>query len=307
MRVVFMGTPDFALFSLDALCRSEHEVTAVITQPDKAGNRGVVSFSPVKKYALAHDIPVYQFEKIRKEGIETLKNLYADIFVTVAYGQILSREILDIPPHGIVNVHASLLPKYRGSSPIQWALINGEKKTGITIMQTAEGLDCGDILLQKSIDITSEDNAGTLFEKLGALGADALIEYLDGLECGRKFTPVKQDESQSTYFPMLSKSDGKIDWSVSAEQIINKTRGLMPWPGIYTYLNGKLLKLFDIELCDLSGEKCGEVLQADKSSIVVACGDKSVKIKELQIEGKKRMPSYEFINGNRITIGEVLG
>lgn len=307
MRVVFMGTPDFALFSLDALCRSEHEVTAVITQPDKAGNRGVVSFSPVKKYALAHDIPVYQFEKIRKEGIETLKNLCADIFVTVAYGQILSREILDIPPHGIVNVHASLLPKYRGSSPIQWALINGEKKTGITIMQTVEGLDCGDILLQKSIDITSEDNAGTLFEKLGALGADALIEYLDGLECGRKFMPVKQDESQSTYFPMLSKSDGKIDWSVYAEQIINKTRGLMPWPGIYTYLNGKLLKLFDIELCDLSGKKCGEILQADKSGIVVACGDKSIKIKELQIEGKKRMPSYEFINGYRITIGEVLG
>lgn len=306
MRVVFMGTPDFALYSLDALCRSEHKVVAVVTQPDRPGNRGAVVFSPVKKYALEHDIPVLQYEKIRKEGISDLKSLNADIFVTAAYGQILSREILDIPTHGIVNVHASLLPKYRGSSPIQWALIKGERETGVTIMQTAEGLDTGDILLQKSIEIAENDTAGTLFDKLGMLGAESLMEYLDSLEKGIKISPIKQDEKSASYYPMLKKTDGKIDWSLSAKEICNRVRGVTPWPGAYTHIGGKILKLFGVKPCTASGSKCGDVLKADKSGIIIACGKGSVCIDELQLEGKRRMSCAEFVNGNKLSVGEVI-
>lgn len=307
MRIVFMGTPDFALYSLDALCRSEHDVLAVVTQPDRPGNRGVVVFSPIKKYAIAHGIPFLQYEKIRSEGVSDLKNLNADIFVTAAYGQILSREILDIPTYGIINIHASLLPKYRGSSPIQWALIKGERETGVTIMQTAEGLDTGDILLQKSIAISPSDTAGTLFDKLGILGAEALLEYLSALDKGNKIAPVKQDESKSSYYPMLSKKDGEIDWSLSANEICNKVRGLTPWPGAFTRLGGKMLKIFGAQPCDLSGNKCGEVIRSDKHSIIIACGQGSVSIGELQLEGKKRMSCADFVNGNKTAVGEVVG
>ncbi len=306
MRVVFMGTPNFALYSLDALCREGHDVLAVVTQPDRPANRGTVVFSPVKKYALEHNIPVLQYAKVSKEGVDELTALGADIFITAAYGQILSRAILDIPPRGVINVHASLLPKYRGSSPIQWAIIKGEKQTGITIMQTAEGLDCGDILLQKTIDIAQDDTAATLFDKLGKLGAAALIEYLGQIQSGGEITPRPQDESQASYYPMLKKSDGLIDWSESAESICNKVRGVTPWPGAYTRRGESTLKLFGVTPSGEVGQ-CGEVLRADKNGVVIGCGDGSVSVGELQAEGKRRMTAAEFINGSRLKVGEVLG
>ena len=303
MRIVFMGTPDFALYSLKALCESEHEVIAVVTQPDKPGNRGVTVFSPVKKHALSLGIPVLQYGKIRTEGYEDLKKLGADIFVTAAFGQIISKEIIDLPSYGIINVHASLLPKYRGSSPIQWAVINGEKKTGVTIMKTAEGLDTGDILYAKELEILETDTAGSLFDKLGNLGSTALIEYLKLLENGTAPIPIKQDESQASYYPMLKKSDGLIDWKMNAQDIINKIKGVTPWPGAFTQLNGKTIKIHLAEVCDLCG-RSGEVLSSNKNGLVVGCADKSIRLLELQAEGKKRMNYVDFLNGNKIVCGE---
>ena len=305
MRIVFMGTPDFALYTLSALCE-KHDVAAVVTQPDRPGNRGAVVQSPVKRYAAERGIPVLQYEKLRKEGADDLRALGADIFVTAAYGQILSCEILDIPPHGVVNVHASLLPKYRGSSPIQWALINGEKETGVTVMQTAEGLDTGDILLAKKIEILPEDTAGTLFDKLGGLGAETLLEYLNKLECGETVVPVPQNEAEATYFPILKKSDGLIDWTASAEAVCNRVRGVTPWPGAFTYHCGRTIKLHRVLPADGTGRP-GEVIVSDRSGIIVACGRGSVRLEELQAEGKKRMSYADFLNGNKITEGEILG
>lgn len=306
MRIVFMGTPDFALFSLKALTESKHDVVAVVTQPDRPGNRGVTVCSPVKKFAAERGIPVLQYEKIGREGADDLRLLDADIYVTAAFGQILTKEIIDIPPYGIINVHASLLPKYRGSSPIQWALINGETETGVTIMRTAVGLDTGNILLSKRIDILPEDTAGSLFDKLGALGAEALIEYLDMAEAGTCPSEIPQDENRSTYFPMLKKSDGLIDWTAGSKSIFDKFRGVTPWPGAYTFLHGKTVKVHEMKTASGSGAP-GEVLIADKSRLTVACGDGAVDLIELQSEGKKRMNFADFLNGNKIAVGEVLG
>ena len=306
MKVIFMGTPDFALYSLKALVASgKHEVIAVVTQPDKPGNRGAVTVSPVKKYATERGIPVHQFEKISRQGDDILSAYNADIFVTAAYGQILNQKILDIPKYGIVNVHASLLPAYRGSSPIQWALINGEKVTGVTIMQTNIGLDTGDILLQRSLEIDSDDTCGTLFHKLGELGAEALLEYLDMLSSGKEITPVRQDEKRASYFPMLKKADGKIDFNKSAAAVCDLLRGVTPWPGAYFMRGGKTVKLHSAEIAsDMSGRP-GKVLKADKNGLVVACGGNAIRLKELQPEGKKRMTYTDFLNGNKITVGDI--
>ena len=243
MKIVFMGTPDFALYALEALVKSRHEIVAVVTQPDRPGNRGVTVFSPIKKYAIEQGIPVYQYEKISREGVADLRALSADLFVTVAFGQLLSKEIIDIPPYGIINVHASLLPKYRGSSPIQWAIIKGETVTGVTIMQTAEGLDTGDILYTEKLSINPFDNAGSMFEKLGALGARTLVEYLELLESGKAPAPTPQREEEASYYPMLKKSDGRIDWSNSADDVRNKMRGVTPWPGAFTKMGDKTVKI----------------------------------------------------------------
>lgn len=306
MRIVFMGTPDFALFSLKALCASRHDVLAVVTQPDRPGSRGVVRFSSVKEYATEREIPVLQYEKVGKEGVDDLRALGADLFVTAAFGQILTQDILELPKFGVVNVHASLLPKYRGSSPIQWAIINGEKETGVTVMQTAVGLDTGDILLQKSIPIEASDTTETMFEKLGALGAEALIEYIDRLECGESIVRRAQREEDASYFPMLKKSDGKIDWSRSAESICNRVRGVTPWPGAYAVLRGKTVKLFDLQCVDGIVGDPGAVVRADKNGWWIACGKGGVCVGSAQAEGKRRMSSTDFINGSRIAVGEVL-
>lgn len=303
MKIVFMGTPDFALYALEALVKSRHEIVAVVTQPDRPGNRGVTVFSPIKKYAIEQGISVYQYEKISREGVADLRALSADLFVTVAFGQLLSKEIIDIPPYGIINVHASLLPKYRGSSPIQWAIIKGETVTGVTIMQTAEGLDTGDILYTEKLSINPLDNAGSMFEKLGALGARTLVEYLELLESGKAPAPTPQREEEASYYPMLKKSDGRIDWSNSADDVRNKMRGVTPWPGAFTKMGDKTVKIHNAELCDGEGES-GRIIALDKRGIVVACGKGALRLTELQAEGKKRMTASDFLNGNRLSVGD---
>lgn len=305
MRILFMGTPDFAVYSLDALCSSCHEVIGVVTQPDKPGNRGVTVFSAVKKYALEKGLPIYQFGKIRTEGVDTLRSLDADVYITAAYGQILSREIIEIPRYGILNIHASLLPAYRGSCPIQRAIMNGEKETGITVMQTAEGLDTGDILYVKKTGISEYDTAGTLFTRLGELGATAIIECLDKLEKG-ELTPIRQDEKSATYYPMLRKADGFIDWSKSSDTLDCFIRGVTPWPGAYTFYNGKMLKVHRAAPCIGQG-KPGSVLSVNKNGISVACGSGALLIEEIQLEGKKRMCCADFLNGCKLKAGDAFG
>ncbi len=305
MRILFMGTPDFAVYSLDALCSSRHEVIGVVTQPDKPGNRGVTVFSAVKKYALEKGLPIYQFGKIRTEGVDTLRSLDADVYITAAYGQILSREIIEIPRYGILNIHASLLPAYRGSCPIQRAIMNGEKETGITVMQTTEGLDTGDILYVKKTGISEYDTAGTLFARLGELGATAIIECLDKLEKG-ELTPIRQDEKSATYYPMLRKADGLIDWSKSSDTLDCFIRGVTPWPGAYTFYNGKMLKVHRAAPCIGQG-KPGSVLSVNKNGISVACGSGALLIEEIQLEGKKRMCCADFLNGCKLKAGDAFG
>ena len=299
MRIVFLGTPDFAVPTLKALVESKHEVLAVVTQPDKKRDRNVISFSPVKEEALKHNLEVLQYEKIKVEGIEDLKRLNPDVMVTCAYGQIISQEILDIPKFGVINVHASLLPKYRGSSPIQWAIINGEKQTGITIMKTALGVDSGDIILQKKIDIKENETAGELFDRLSQIGPEALLEALDLVEQGKAvFTP--QDESKATHVSMLKKEDGHIDWSKKAKEIKNQVYGMNPWPSAFSYFNKKLFKIWT---CDIEPMKLdypnGYMFIKDKK-VFVKCSDGAIELKEVQIEGKKRMTSQAFILGNDI-------
>lgn len=303
MRIVFLGTPSFAVPALKALA-ARHEIVAAISQPDRPGNRGVIQPTPVKTCAAASGIPVYQFEKISRDGVDILKSLTPDAMVTAAYGQLLSRSVLDIPKYGTFNVHGSLLPKYRGSSPVQWAIINGEKETGVTIMKTEEGLDCGDILLKKEILITEKDDAITMFEKLSVLGADMIVEALALIECG-KAEFEKQHESEATYFPMLRKTDGLIAWEGSAESIFNKVRGMISWPTAYTFYKGKTVKIFKCRPVTGAG-KSGEVIGAGKE-LIVACGNGALHIDELQLEGKRRMSAQDFINGTRIAAGELLG
>ncbi len=307
MRVLFMGTPVFARTVLDALVHSRHEVVCVVTQPDKRGNRGSVCPSAVKEYAENAGIPVRQYAKARIDGVDDMRAFGADIYVTAAYGQILSREILESAKYGTINVHASLLPAYRGSCPVQRAIMNGDKTTGVTIMQTAEGLDTGDILLCKKTDIADTDTAETLLGKLAALGAEALIEYLDAAERG-DIHPVPQDESKATYFPMLTKADGLIDWTDTAAKIDCIVRGVTPWPGAYTYRNGKTLKIHRAYATEEDGGlPAGTVTKADRNGICVACGRGSLILTEVQLEGKKRMICGDFLNGCKLTVGEVLG
>lgn len=308
MKVVFLGTPDFAVGALNKISEA-FDVVAVVTQPDKPkGRSGKPVFSPVKEEALRLNLPVYQFEKIRKDGVEVLKSLNADVFVTCAYGQILSQEIIDIPKHGIMNIHASLLPKYRGAAPIQWAIINGDEYTGVTIMRTEAGIDTGDILLAESIKIGERETAGELFDRLAILGSELIVKALKLLESGNaKF--VKQDENLATHVRMLTKEDGLIDWSKTPKQIFDLVRGTDPWPGAFTYYNGKLLKIRSVEIYqkETSGA-FGEVIVSDKNEgIVVRTNGGAIKITELQLEGAKRMSSHDFLLGRSLKQGEILG
>nr|WP_091348951.1 methionyl-tRNA formyltransferase [Anaerobranca gottschalkii] len=308
MRIIFMGTPEFAVPTLEKLYLSKHEIVAVVTKPDQKRGRGQkVSFSPVKELALSHGTLVLQPEKIKGNAdfIETLKKLNADVFVVVAYGKILPKIVLDIPKKGCINVHGSLLPKYRGAAPIHWALLNGEKTTGVTTMLMDEGMDTGDMLLKREIPIEEGDNVETLHEKLAQIGADLLIKTLEELEEGT-LKPEKQQEDLATYAPMVTKEMGLIDWNLPAKNIYNKLRGLNPWPGTYTHIKGDRLKIISGEIYREYSEcqEPGTIVEITKEGIVVETGEGSILIKEVQPANKDKMDSYSYVNGYKIKRGE---
>lgn len=311
MKIVFMGTPDFSVGALDALVAAGHEVTAVVTQPDKAkGRSGQMQFPPVKECALRHNIPVFQPVKVKApEAVEQLRKYEADVFVVAAFGQILSKEILTMPRLGCVNIHASLLPKYRGASPIHWCIINGEEETGVTIMQMDEGVDTGDILAAVKVKIAEDETAESLFEKLSKEGAKLLVDTLPRLERG-EIEPVKQNDAESSHTKMMSKSLGEINWSKSAVEIERLVRGLNSWPSAYTYINGKSVKLWRCAVADKDfdgAKKAGEIIKVTKDTVEVACGTGILRICELQLEGKKRMDIKSFLLGNQWKEGMRLG
>lgn len=302
MKVVFFGTPDFSVGCLSRL-NEEHQIVAVVTQPDRAGNRGKVTFPPVKEEALRLGLPVMQFEKVRDQ-VNLILDLHADIGVTAAYGQILPQALLDAFPKGIINVHASLLPKYRGSSPIHWAIVNGERETGITIMQTAIGVDCGDILGVTKVKIEDDDTAETLFDKLSRVAPDILIETMQKIERGQ-ITPLKQVEQLATHFPMLSKEMGKIDWTMSAEQIRNRIRGFYPWPCAWTTLDGRVCKIISAQVLEGRGA-AGSVIRADKQGLTIACGKDALLLTRICVQGNKAMSSADYLRGHAVEVGTVL-
>ena len=311
MKIVFMGTPDFAVGALEAVVAAGHTVTAVVTQPDKAkGRSGQAQFPPVKECAVKHGIPVFQPVKIKApEAVKELKKFEADIFVVAAFGQILSKEILDMPKFGCVNIHASLLPKYRGAAPINWCIINGEKETGVTIQQMNEGIDTGDILAAKSMAIAPDETAESLFDKLSRLGAELIVETLPKLERG-EITPVPQDETLASHTKMMSKSLGRIEWNNDAVSIERLVRGLNSWPSAYTFWNKKSLKLWRCEVIDAESENAalaGKVTAVSKDSFDVACAKGALRVWELQLEGKKRMDAKTFLMGNQVKVGDLLG
>ena len=305
MKIIYMGTPDFAVEALEALASSRHEVTAVFTQPDKPKGRGkAMQFTPVKEVALRENIPVYQPKKVRDpEVIQKIRELAPDVLVVVAFGQIIPQEILDIAPYGCINVHGSLLPKYRGAAPIQWAVIDGEKESGVTTMQ----MDTGDMLLKTVVPLDEKETGGSLFDKLSKAGADLLLETLDALENGT-VTPQKQGESPTAYAKMLTKDMGAIDWNRPAKELERLIRGLNPWPSAYTKLNGKTLKIWAADVCGQTGEKAqpGAVLKAEKDEFLIQTGEKILSVKELQLEGKKRMDTAAFLRGCHLEKGMIL-
>ena len=323
-----MGTPDFAVGTLKALVEAGHEVAAVVTQPDKPKGRSKeLVFSPVKQEAVKLGIEVLQPEKARNEEfIEKLRTYDADIFVVVAFGQLLPKSIIDMPRFGCVNVHASLLPEYRGASPIQWAVIDGCEYSGVTTMKMDEGLDTGDILLVKKVKLDKKETGGSLFDRLSIVGAELLIETLKGLEEGT-ITPVKQDDSKSSYVTMLKKSMGELDFSKPAHDIECLIRGLFPWPSAYTHYNGKMLKIWDADVVhnisdiadsskfnDIEQEiQCdaniapATVCYVDKKRLIVKCGVDYLSLNEVQLEGKKRMKIDAFLLGCRVEAGTVFG
>lgn len=295
MRILFLGTPDFALPTLRALVRSKHEVLAVITQPDKEGNRRVLTPPPVKTEAEKLGLPVYQFASLRKEGVDLVKRLSPDMMVTAAFGQIISQELLDIPPFGTLNVHGSLLPKYRGASPIQSCLLNGDTKTGVTIMRTALKVDSGDILLKKELPILPSDTAGVLFDKIAELGAAALVEAVDLVEKGKaEFTP--QDESQATFCKMIAKSDGEIRKTESAESAIRKVRAMNPWPVAFFFVEGERFKVFSAAQTAAKGAP--GTFHSDQGFPCLNLADGAIRLTEIQLEGKKRTLGKDFLLGH---------
>lgn len=325
MKIVFMGTPDFAVEALEALLSAGHAVSAVVTQPDRQKGRDrKVQFSPVKECALAHGLPVFQPEKIRvPEAVEKLREYEADIFVVAAFGQILSKEILEMPKYGCINIHASLLPRYRGASPIQYAILNGDDMTGVTIQQMDEGVDTGDILAMKAIPVEKEDTGGSLFEKLSRLGAELLIKTLPRIEAG-DIIPVKQQEGDAVHVRMLNKNMGKIDWEKDAVALERMVRGMNPWPSAYCIFKGKILKIWRSEVAEgerkeegsigglfrHSAEKNaphpGEAVLVTKDSIHVQTGKGVLILTEVQLEGKKRMPVRDFLLGYQVKEGDIL-
>lgn len=309
MKIVFMGTPDFAVGALEALIRAGHEITAVVTQPDKAkGRSGKLMPPPVKECALQHGIPVMQPVKIKTpEAIAELKQYPADIYIVAAFGQILSQEILDMPKYGCLNIHASLLPKYRGASPIQHVIIDGERETGVTIMQMNAGLDTGDMLYRKTLAIADDDTFETLHDKLMILGGEAIAEALPLLEVG-KLVPEKQDDDLSCYAPLIKKEMGHLDFSQNVYALDHLIRGVTPWPSAYTFYKGKQMKIWRALPMETAHETAlGTVMQVEKDSFCIACEGGALKVTELQLEGKKRMSAHDFLLGVKLQAGEMLG
>lgn len=324
MRVVYMGTPDFAVNTLEALIEAGHEVLLVVTQPDKAKGRSKkLVYTPVKEKALEYHLPVAQPEKVREEGfVETLLELAPDVIVVAAFGQLLPESILNIPRYGCINVHASLLPAYRGAAPIQWAVIDGLEETGVTTMYMEKGLDTGDIICQSKVVLDKDETGGSLFERLADAGARLLITTLEQLENGTAVR-TKQDDEKSTYAKMLTKEMGRLDFSKDAVVLERLIRGLIPWPGAYTFLQGKSLKIYKAEVVleeevlmllnhlKASGAETeygeGSVIHVDKRSFTVRCKNGALKILSLQPEGRKRMDTSAFLAGYKLEAGIKLG
>lgn len=306
MKIVFMGTPEFAVPSLKALCLSGYEVVGVFTQPDRPKGRGnKVVASPIKQVAVEMGIPVFQPQRIRKDGVEDLKALAPDLCVTAAFGQILSQEILDIPRIGTVNVHASLLPRHRGSAPINWAILQGDQTVGVTTMMTDKGIDTGDMLLKAETSYIPGETAGELTLRLAELGAKLLIDTLKQLEAGT-LVRIPQDHARMTYDPMLTKEMGVIDWTGKAADIVNRIHGLNPWPGCSTAIEGGRLKLLRAEAAQGAGLP-GEVVAADpKQGLIIAAGEGAVSVTQLQAPGGKPMSSKDYLRGHPMAVGTVL-
>ena len=306
MRVIFMGTPDFAVGTLEALVRSEHEIVGVVTQPDKPKGRGkAMQFTPVKEVAVRENIPVFQPRRVREpEVVETLRELNAAVIVVVAFGQIIPEIILKLTKYGCINVHGSLLPKYRGAAPIQWAVIDGEKESGITTMQMDAGLDTGDMLLKKVVPLEEKETGGSLFDKLSEAGAELLIQTLKELEEGTIVPEKPPEESTPAYAKMLTKEMGNIDWTKDADAIERLIRGLKPWPSAYTKLHGKTLKIWEAKVLEEDTAMApGTVVKASKDQFHIQTGKGVLCVEELQLEGKKRMDTAAFLRGYSIEEG----
>jgi methionyl-tRNA formyltransferase len=311
MRLVFLGTPAFAVPTLERLVATRRQVLAVVTQPDRPRGRGQRDApSPVKEAALRLGLPVHQPERVRRpEAMEMLRALAPDAMVVVGYGQIVPQSVIDIPPLGIVNVHASLLPKYRGAAPLQWAIANGEARSGVTTMRIDAGLDTGDILLARETEIGPQETAVELGARLAGLGADLLVETLAGLEAG-VIVPRKQDQAQATYAPLLKKEDGLIDWRQPAASIHNRIRGLQPWPGAYTAFRGQTLHIWRARVAGRTPSERPPGPAGRFSALkppTVNCGFGALELVEVQLEGRRRMSASDFANGQRLAESDILG
>lgn len=308
MKIIFMGTPQFAVPTLESLHEAGYDINLVITQKDKPKGRGKkILYTPVKEKAIGLGLEVFQPDSINSpESIEKISSIEPDFIVVVAYGQILKKSVLEIPKYGCYNVHASLLPKYRGAAPINWAIINGEKETGITIMEMEEGLDTGDIVLAEAIPIEEMDDSISIHDKLSILGGKLIVEALDGIAAGR-LGKTPQDHSQSSYASMLSKDMGKINWNSNGEDIINLIRGLKPWPSAYTDYNGEIVKVHKASLADeINDGVCGQIVKVDKKGIYVNAKDRIVLLEEIQFPNKRKMTVEEYLRGNSIEKGITL-
>lgn len=306
MRLIFLGTPAFAVPTLEAIVAAGHEILTVVTQPDRPSGRGQQLMPPpVKQAALRLGLPVYQPERVRRpEAVEHLRPLGAEAMIVVGYGQIIPQVIIDIPPRGIINVHASLLPKYRGAGPVQWAMINGETRTGVTTMKIDAGLDTGDMLLKAETEIGPDENSVELGQRLAVMGAELLVRTLEGLERGA-IQPEKQDPAAATYAPILKKEDGLIDWSQPALAIHNRVRGMQPWPGAYTRFRGQTLHIWKVGQALWPGNAPGRI--GSVKPLIVGCGAGSLELVEVQLEGRKRMAAADFANGQRLSEHDYLG
>lgn len=309
MKILYMGTPDFAAVILEKLLTTKHEIIGVVTQPDKEKGRGKnVSFSEVKEVALKHNLPLYQPMKVKDpEVLEEIEKLAPDMIIVAAFGQFLPKALLDIPKYGCINVHGSLLPKYRGAAPIQYAILDGEEKTGITIMYMDVKIDTGDMILKKELPIDRNDTGGSLFDKMAILGGEALVEAVEQIEQGTA-ARIPQKEEDATYVKMIDKKMGELDFTKPAVVLERYIRGLNPWPSAYTHFHGKTMKLWKANVIDKEYDgACGEIVEVTKSSFYIKTGEKTLEVLELQLEGKKRMDADAFLRGFPIELGTVLG